>query len=806
MPLFYLAASWIAGTYLASRWRDLGDWGAVAAAPLAALALLLAWRPSTRRGVLPFLCACLALLAAYRYASHAGSPAANDVSAWNGSTAQVRGVVAAPPESTGTRLRARLDVREVASEGEWRQVSGGLLVYLPPFPEYGYGDRLVVEGDLAVPPSFPDFDYREYLAQKGIRSQMRYPRRVYFEGSGQGDPWREALYDLRARGEGALEATLPEPQASLAKGILLGVRGDLPQHLQDDFAASGTTHIIAISGFNVSLVCGMMMAAASRLLGRRRAFLPVLSAIALYALLTGANPPVVRAAIMAGLALTAAQLGRQSSGVVALALSGAVMVGLNPRILWDVSFQLSFLAMAGLICAYPPLASWAETALDAVERRQALGPGGWLLRTLAHSLALTFAAILMTSPLIAYQFQRVSLIAPLANLLAQPWLGPVMVLGGATATIGLISHSLAQVFAWLTWPFLTAMIEAVQLCARAPVAAVSSRGLPEASVWLAYGLLGALIWLLNRGPLPRLRAPAPVAVRDLLARAASLRPVPAAAGWGLLVGTAAAVWWLALATPAQDLRVSFLDVGQGDAILVQTASRHTVLIDGGPEPQALVERLSDRLPFWDRTIDLVVLTHPEQDHVGGLPEVLRRYRVRAVLETGLESDIAAYQDWLATVRDQGIPRYLAQAGQRIDLGDGAYLEELEPEDPLSGPEVRDANDHSLVLRLVYGRVRFLLAGDIGPVGEAALLSDWGDLKSAVLKVPHHGAGTSCSDDLVAAVDPLVCVISCDPNASPEHPAPETLARLEGRRVLITAQEGTIDLTSDGERCRLRTSR
>jgi competence protein ComEC len=178
-----------------------------------------------------------------------------------------------------------------------------------------------------------------------------------------------------------------------------------------------------------------------------------------------------------------------------------------------------------------------------------------------------------------------------------------------------------------------------------------------------------------------------------------------------LVVAAILVTFLAVTMPDNRLRVSFLDVGQGDAILIQKGSQQ-VLVDGGPSPQAVCLGLGEKMPFWDRTIELVILTHPSADHVTGLVEVLNRYRVREVLYPDLAFDSGVYDEWLSLIEDKGIKSTLAQAGQQINLGDGVIIEVLNPQSPpLSGTE-SDIDNNGAVLRLSLGRVSFLLTADM----------------------------------------------------------------------------------------------
>ena len=268
------------------------------------------------------------------------------------------------------------------------------------------------------------------------------------------------------------------------------------------------------------------------------------------------------------------------------------------------------------------------------------------------------------------------------------------------------------------------------------------------------------------------------------------------------------VWIAAITTPDTKLHVFFLDVGQGDAILIQTPSHHNILIDGGPSPEAITTELGSRLTFWGRTIDLVVLTHPHDDHIAGLVEVLRRYEVKQVLEIGMKYESPAYSEWLKLIEEKGIKRTIAEAGQRIELGAGIWLDILHPPADLLQGTDSDVDNNGVVLRLVYGEISFLLTADIYQEGEQCLLGQGVELESTVLKVAHHGADTSSSPSFLDAVSPQLAVISVGEDNLYNLPDQEVRDRLEQRlgqdRVYLTSERGTVELISDGHKLWLKT--
>ena len=277
-----------------------------------------------------------------------------------------------------------------------------------------------------------------------------------------------------------------------------------------------------------------------------------------------------------------------------------------------------------------------------------------------------------------------------------------------------------------------------------------------------------------------------------------------------LLITAILVWSVILTMPDDKLHVSFLDVGQGDAILIQTPNHQNILIDGGPDPQKINLELSKKLPFWDRTIDLMISTQPQADHITGLVEVLQRYKVKQVLEPGVPYNSSIYNEWLKLVEEEQIKHEIARAGQEIDLGRGIKMEVLNPPLKLFQGTSHDVDNNGVVLRLSSGVVSFLFTADIRQEAEFELIGQRANLRGTVLKVAHHGSKTSTSPQFLAVVDPQIAVISVGLDNPFGHPSTEVVkrlgARLGGEKVYRTDTNGTIEFITDGERLWVRMER
>ncbi len=667
MALIYLSGAWVAGIYLGSKF----------ALPLALIFIgliplpLLFFFPQQRKAIILSAVCLIALFGgAFCYQASLPPQDKNSLQFYNGQEVEIKGMVNADPEVGDKATHILLSATEIRRDEGWQEVSGDALLFVPRYPAYEYGDVLQVKGKLETPPQLGDFDYIDYLAHQGIYSTMPYPKIEVLE-AGKGFKPLEWVYRLRNSLSQTMAQVVPEPEASLAQGIVLGIRYNIPQSIKADFVSTGTAHILAISGVNLSIMAGMLLSIGIWLFGRRRYIYIwlALGVIWLYALLTGMNPPVVRGAIMASLFLSAELLGRQRTATTSLAFAAAIMVGINPPILWDASFQLSFLAMAGLIFLAPPFQTLGRKAVNATIGEEGVGVA--LANIVTDSFSVTLAATIAVWPVVAHYFGIVSLVGPLATFLALPALPGIIVAGALAGLIGLAILPIAQAIGWLAWLFSWYMLLVVNGFASLPISAIEVGSVGTALILAYYSVLALAIWLVsNRQKLGARMSQATTWVKSGVSKSTDLvsqLPIRWVMPPLLVVAILASV--AAATMPDDKLRVSFLNVGQGDAILIQKGNQQ-VLVDGGPSPQALTLELGNRMPFWDRTIELVVLTHPHADHLTGLVEVLQRYQVEQVLYPDLDYESPLYEEWLRLVEEKDIKYTLAQAGQQIDLGEG----------------------------------------------------------------------------------------------------------------------------------------
>ena len=842
MTILYLSLAYLIGIGVGRLFWDAGLIGCGFSAwpwllPLAALPLPFLWqsRQQIRRGpplrwpvaagftapvpdwnralmAALLLAACAGLL---RYAGQPDQPCATpaDLAYYNsrepnaGEEQQVSvlGYVDNYPTAKNGRQQLYLRVESIRVDGVEQSVVGLARMNTNVEPRYTYGQPVRVEGLLVKPPVFESFDYRAYLARKGVHSQILRPRVTRIDSPNRGNPLFRLLYALRARGEGVINRLLPEPYAALSNGMLLGIEAGIPDELYEQFNLTGTSHVIVISGSNVAIVSGVVMALFVRLWGRRRALWPTLAGIGLYALLVGGDPAVMRAALMGSLFVVATILNRQRTALLGLGAACWAMTLLNPLTLWDVGFQFSSAATAGLILFSPGLTAglkrlwpgiaWGGHLTGGLAAQSSL----LLFGLLQDGLLVTLAANLTTLPLVVYYFVRLSLVSLLTNLLIAPVQPYIMLWGGAGLLVGLTGVDwLAQPLLWVPYLCLEWTVGMVRWSAALPWASEDVFGYGLGSLFLTYGLLFG--WHGRRGLIqmlgwrPRISAP-------LLWQWSRTIALP-----GLALG-ALLLWQLLLSRPDGMLHLWFLDIGQGDGILVQTPGGRQILIDGGSDSQRLFAQLGGVMPFWDRSLDLVVATHPDWDHMGGQLGLPDRFAVEQALVSENLVGHADFAEWRTRMEDGRAQIASQSQGGWIDLGDGVALWVLWPptEEAMPPVEEDDKNERSLVLRLVYGEFSVLLTGDAGLPVEMAMGRSGQPLAAHILKVGHHGSRNSTGAEFVNSVQPEVAVIQVGENRY-GHPTAEVLATLAGRLLLRNDLHGRIHVRSDGARMWIETER
>ena len=584
-----------------------------------------------------------------------------------------------------------------------------------------------------------------------------------------------AFIELRAALGRPLRTLIPEPESGILLGVALGERASISADLAYAFARSGTSHLLAISGFNMTLVASAIAALLRGRAGPRVRAGATVAAVVLYSLLVGLQASVLRSAVMAAVAALGLALGRRAAAANGLCAAVAAMEALDPAIIGDAGFLLSAGATGGLLAFQAPLAARLR----------------WLPSLVGDGLATTVAATLPTLPIVAGIFGRISIVSPVANLIAVPLFPALMATSIATIAAGVASTDLARPFALAAYGVAFVLRVVIESAAAVPLAAVDVPRGPGTAVVLLAASAG-VIFAVRRLGLPRAHlTPPPLGWTEWVSSGARLpsRRAVTIAAVPVLVAAAIGAGLLTAATPA--FRVRALDIGQGDAYLVEAGGK-LALIDGGPDPARLLAELGASLPPWRRRIDLVVLTHAHLDHGAGLIAVLDRYEVGlAVAPRGLNAGPLA-DAWSARIAARGIARADVAAGALVRLG-AARISVLAPNaDPL-------VDVPSLVLRLELGSVTMLFSGDATEAAQADLLLSPDALRARIYVPPHHGAATPYASTLVGAVHPEVALISVGLDNRYGHPTAETLGALAAVPTYRTDRDGTIAVIAEGAR-------
>ena len=578
-------------------------------------------------------------------------------------------------------------------------------------------------------------------------------------GSSYGSPIRAALYKLRERGYTTLHKLFPAPESDLLAGILLGRDQGLSPQLEEAFQRTGTTHIIAISGFNIAILAGLFTGITNRLFGRIWGSVAALLGISGYSILVGADAAVVRAAIMGALGVFGGMFGRRQNGLNSLGMAAFGMMLHNPNILWDVGFQLSIAATLGLVLYAQPIEEWF---LGVMLRKVPEEKAQRLIGPISEFILFTIIAQVMTLPVMAYHFGGISWIALLANPLILPVQSLVMILGGLAMLGGMLLPGIGRLLAILAQPFVTYTIRVVTLLARLPGGDLT---LPQFHpLWLLvfYGLL----FFLTLFPKPQQKA----ALQKVL------KPQ-----WGLLfvAGLVILTWSHALSAPDGALHLTLLDA-EG-TVLIQTPSGNTLLIGGGKRPSALKQSLGEMLPARHAALDGLVVGSTYRDDLNALTGSLSDHPAEMVLWSVNPEINQTTATVYSSLESLGADIQPMTAGQRLWLEEDIHL------------DILWTGDRGAVLRLNWDNFSALL-----PTGKVE--DHWLTIPAApdVILLPDNLKRENLPQDLIAAWQPAVLLLPLDEADLPlhgEHPLQELL---EGYPLVTTVDHGWIRVSTDGK--------
>lgn len=709
----------------------------------------------------------------------------------------IQGRVVSAPKRTGHRIQFVMAATVLGRDNAHLPVKGRVKISSRNVQaQLKRGDVVALKGRLRAIRSFANpggFDYARYMAMKAIRVRA-YARKGSLTvvtpattGSFQG-----AIDSLRLSLANRIDTAVSDEgreECHLLKALLIGQRGAVSSDLRQAFNTAGVSHVLAISGLHIGMV-----AAASFGLGRwlfcwipaipargwTRKGAAVLSFTALiyYALLAGMSPSTQRAALMATVVLMGCWMGRRHDWFNVLALAALAILIVYPPALLSISFQLSFIAVWAIVSG---MAAMPIQPLPNQSTRRRRWIQHW-----AVFMWVSGMAILGTMPLTLYYFNRTSLVGLATNMLVVPIVGMWVVPAGLLGVLFLsVSPFLAEMFLWVAVQGIHIVLWIVQAVVQWPWAAVRSVTPSIIEILLYYGSFRAF---LGWRKLPR-RGWVVVGLCFL---------------WVLDI-----TYWHHQRIGRDDMRVTAIDVGQGSANLLQLPNGYTVLVDGGGFSDNTLFDVGERLLaplLWRNKInhvDLVVLSHPNSDHLNGLLYVLRTFKVAEIWSNHQPAPTLGYRKWSAFIANSQIKHTAFENLPFKQERHGATFTILSPPSDFlnqSSALWQDLNNSSLVLRVSFGEVSFLFTGDITAAAEAELIQRHGHLLgSTVLMVPHHGSRSSSSPAFLRAVEPKEAIVSCGWHNRFGFPHPQVLQRLENIKAGIwrTDLSGAIEIVTDG---------
>ncbi len=702
---------------------------------------------------------------------------------------EVTGEIASLPEIVEGRTTFYLSVDSMAASQVRWGVEGKIRVTIGEAAgQFAYGDMVSFRGQLDEPPGLRNpggFDYRAYLNRQGVHGVifLKSAEPIQILARDQGNPLLAKLvWPIKRSIQKTFEQNLSGPPQALLTGIMLGDRSNVPGSIERVFQDSGVVHVLSVSGLHVSLVVFLFF---SLLRALRLPFNWVVGFTVVitlgYMVVTGSKPPVVRAALMTTIVLVGLALERNVDLLNTVAFAGLVTMIVSPSSLFDPGFQLSFVSVVSIIYMYPRLEEWIPMRFRKKHT--------YWRRFLLGGTLVSLSAQLGIAPVVAYYFFKIPLISLLANLVVIPWVGVVLALGFAAAISGAVCMPVALLFNASNWLALSGLIKAVEMFASAPCAyvQVARPGLLDLSCYYC-----------------------------LLALFVNVRRVYWARRWLVIAGLCSAnmgIWISALDGDHRLLKVTFLDVGSGDAIVIRSPQGKTMLIDGGR--RSPYEDCGERvlLPFLRSSgyhrIDAILMSHPHADHLGGLLAVMRQFNVGQILESGARTPSSLCHEYETVLQARGISQKVVRAGESLPGFEPLSIRFLHPAGKFVTPEgwpPYGVNNGSVVMRLDYGRVSFLFMGDVEHAAEEALLGEGEFLKADVIKISHQGSRTGTSERLLAAIRPSLAVISVGQGNPFHHPDREVIARLEHRGIHVyrTDRNGAVMVSTDGENIRVRT--
>lgn len=687
---------------------------------------------------------------------------------YSGSTVFFTAQITSQPDIRDSKTNYMVEVKEISSYGSTKTVNSKALLSVYSMNEnytsFRFGDLVSGTGKISMPSPARNpggFDYKRFLASQGVYSRITsMSSDLNYMHEGNLNPFIRFSLKLRNNIILVIDSSLPAEQAALLKGIVIGERGSFSEQMEQNFSASGLTHILCVSGANIAYVAGACMFLLSFLKVKPpyQGLITVFVLI-LFTYITGCSPSVVRAAIMGIMLLAGSMLNRKSDVLTSLSAACLFILLHNPLTLYDIGFQLSVGGTAGIILFYKSLSGYLN----------------FLPKVINEVLSVTLAAQLTVNPIIALYFNKISIIAVVSNMIVVPLTGAVTILGFIMSIAGQFAIILAKFIGGLTFFFLSFIIWVSELSASIPFAVINVITPGVFFIVPYYIILFVLLWYIP------VRKPGPKFYKTFSGFVAFI-----------------IVFTLIKVSIPQPVQITFLDIGQGDCSFIKTRSGKTCLIDGGgtfPGSTTSFDPASTVIPFildkGTSRINLAILSHAHGDHIQGIIKAVESLEVEELVigpqPQPTNADLKKLLN-LCKIRNTKIIKL--SRGDSISM-DGIEFKALHPLPAGS----TDLNSNSLVVMLTSGNTRVLFAGDIDTAAEKEIMDSVPNINADILKIPHHGSPKSSSDNFLKRVTPSVSIISVGKNCF-GHPSAEVIKRAGsyGSRIYRTDINGGINVT------------